>query len=168
MDYDIRLAVLSDAEILPKVKLEAWESVYRGIYPDSKFDNFDYQKNVNFFTDIINSDDKDLYVVIVDGNIVGYMEFGYPMRPYGNYEQEIGLFYIIGDYQRKGIGRDLFSLAYEMIKYKGYDKFFISCNKYNINAQEFYSKMGGVIEHIDEDNEDKSIPQVKFSYSIKK
>ena len=53
------------------------------------------------------------------------------------------------------------------IREKGVNEFFISCNKYNINGQKFYEKMGGKIINIDEDNIDKSIPQVKFHYDIK-
>ena len=69
-------------------------------------------------------------------------------------------------YQRKGIGKRLFNIAANKIKESGYNEFFICCNKYNINAQEFYKKMGGIIDEIDDENIDKSIPQVKFIYKI--
>ena len=45
MDYEIRLAVLSDARRLAEVKIACWETTYRGIYPDSKLDNYDIEKN---------------------------------------------------------------------------------------------------------------------------
>jgi hypothetical protein len=44
--------------------------------------------------------------------------------------------------------------------------FIVSCNKYNLGAQEFYKKMGGEIVHIDEDHRNKSRPQVKFLFNI--
>lgn len=44
---------------------------------------------------------------------------------------------------------------------------FVCCNKYNVPAQKFYERMGGSIIHIDDDNEDMSIPQIKFLYKIK-
>ena len=96
------------------------------------------------------------------------MSCGMPYRPYKDYKQEIGLLYLLKEYQKKGIGKELFNIAYNEIKENGYNEFFISCNKYNTNAQEFYKKMGGIIDKIDDDNLDKSIPQVKFIYKIKK
>lgn len=51
----------------------------------------------------------------------------------------------------------LFFLEYNEIKNKGYDKFFISCNKYNINARKFYEKMSGKLIAVDEDNDNKRI-----------
>ena len=131
MEYDIRLAVESDARRLAEVKIACWETTYRGIYPDDKLDNYDVDKNTEKFKNIIKNEDVDLYVVIVEGDIIGYMSCGVPIRPYGDYEQEIGLLYLLKEYRGQGIGRDLYELAREMIKMKGYDRFFISCNKYN-------------------------------------
>lgn len=167
MDYNVRLAVRDDASKLAKVKLAAWETTYRGIYPDNKFDNYDFEFNENKFKSIIEREDIDLYVVVADGDIVGYMSFGVPLRPYDKYEQEIGLLYLLKDYRGYGIGKSLFQLANEMIKVKGYDRFFISCNKYNENARKFYEAMGGILVCIDEDNVDMSLPQVKYHYDVK-
>ena len=69
MDYEIRLAVLSDARRLAEVKIACWETTYRGIYPDSKFDNYDIDKNIEKFENIINNEYIDLYVVVVNGDI---------------------------------------------------------------------------------------------------
>ena len=167
MDYIIRLANKNDCDELSKLKHTVWNETYRGIYSDEKIDNYDHKKYTDKFLGIINNPDVDLYVVEDNNKLVGYMDYGKPFRPYKDYNQEIGLLYLLKDYQRKGIGTKLFNMAYNKIKEKGYKEFFISCNKYNINAQEFYKKMGGEIIDIDEDNIDKSIPQVKFLYKIK-
>ena len=166
MDYDIRLAVLADARSLAEVKIACWETTYRGIYPDSKLDNYDIDKNTEKFENIINNEYIDLYVVIVGGEIVGYMSCGVPVRPYEDYEQEIGLLYLLKEYRGNRIGSELFDLATEVIAINGYDRFFISCNKYNEPARKFYEAMGGKLVHEDPDNEDKSIPQVKYHYNI--
>ena len=163
----IRKAIYEDCFTLSKLKKEIWETTYRGIYPDTKIDNYDYIENENRFKDFINDKTKELYVVVANNELVGYIEFGKPFRPFKNYKQEIGLFYIRQDYQKKGLGKKLFNLAYNSIKETGVDKFFISCHKYNVNARKFYEKMGGKIIYEDVDDlASDGIPQVKYEYVI--
>ena len=140
---------------------------YRGIYSDEKIDDFDYKKNSEKFLKIINNPNIDLYVVEDSGRLVGYMDCGAPYRPYKEFKQEIGLLYLLKEYQRKGIGKELFNLATNRIKENGYNEFFVCCNKYNLNAQEFYKKMGGIIDNIDDDDADKAVPQIVFKYKVK-
>ena len=166
MSYIIRIAKEEDFQALSELKKQVWNETYRGIYSDEKIDNYDYQKNSNKFLNIINNPDIELYVVEDNNKLVGYMDCGVPCRPYKDYKQEIGLLYLLKEYQRKGIGRELFNIAVNKIKENGYDEFFVCCNKYNTNAQEFYKKMGGIIDYIDEDNTDRSIPQIMFIYRL--
>lgn len=167
MEYEIRLATIEDCRELAQVKRKAWESTYRGIYPDDKIDNFDFSEQEKKFAEIISNESISLYVVL-DGNgaIIGYMSCGKPLRKFKDYEQEIGLLYLLAPYQGNGLGTRLFLLANANIKRNGYNEFFISCNKYNVKAQKFYEKMGGIKIHTDEDTEDKSIPQVKYHYNV--
>lgn len=95
------------------------------------------------------------------------MEVGTPIRKFNHYEQEIGLLYLRKSFQKRGIGRELFTLGYNEIKRKGYRQFFISCNKYNMNARKFYEKMGGKLIEEEEDKDDKRFVQVKYHYDIK-
>ena len=166
MEYIIRLATEKDCVELSRLKQRVWNETYRGIYSDEKIDNYDYEKNRIKFLDIVNNPNIELYVVEDNNKLVGYMDCGIPIRSYKNYQQEIGLLYLLKEYQRQGIGKELFNIGVNSIKSKGFNEFFISCNKYNVNAQTFYKKMGGVIDIVDDDNIDKSIPQVKFIYKI--
>ena len=167
MSYKVRLATEKDCDSLSKLKQLVWTETYRGIYDDSKIDNYDFEKNSTKFLNTINNPDIDLYVVEDNDKLVGYMSCGTPNWPYKDYKQEIGLLYLTKEYQRKVIGKELFNIGLNRIKEKGFDKFLVYCNKYNTNAQEFYKKMGGIVDNIDEDNDDKSIPQVTFLYKIK-
>lgn len=165
-NIDIRRATIADCHYLSLLKREIWETTYRGIYPDEKLDSYDYIKNEEKFKNFVLDQNRELYVAVDNDILIGYIEFGIPFRPFMNYTQEIGLFYIKKDYQKCGLGRRLFNLAVNYIKNTGADKFFISCHKYNFNAQKFYEKMGGTIVHIDKDSENNNIPQVKFEYKI--
>lgn len=167
MDYIIRLATNDDIKKLAVLKQQVWNETYRGIYSDETIDNFDYEKAERSFHNIINNDKISLYVVESNEELVGYMDVGTPIREFADYEQEIGLLYLIHNFQRRGIGKKLFNLGYNEIKNNNYKKFFISCNKYNINARKFYEKMGGHLIAEDEDNDNKRDVQVKYHYEIK-
>lgn len=162
----IRKAKYDDCHNLSLLKREIWETTYRGIYPDEKIDNYDFLSNEEKFKNFIDDKNRELYVVSDNKILVAYIEFGKPFRPFKNYKQEIGLFYIKKEYQKQGLGKQLFNLALDYIKSTGCDKFFISCHKYNLNAQEFYKKMGGHIVQIDDDNANSGLPQIKFEYII--
>ncbi len=163
----IRLATYEDCKKLPLLQLEIWETTFRGIYPDEKFDNFNFEIKQKKFESFIDSSFQQLYVVTDNGELVGYFEFGKPYRPFQDYTQEIGLLYLKKDYQKQGLGRKMFDIAVKHIKETGIDKFFISCNKFNLNAQNFYLKMGGRVVHIDEDDANDGVPQIKYEYLIK-
>ena len=166
MNYIIREAKESDVKELSHLKLDIWETCYRGIYPDEKFENYDFKKEEDKFKNIMLMDYETLLVVEDNNKLVAYVAFGYPIREYKDFKREIGLLYILKEYRHLGLGRELFNKAYESIKNEGYREFFISCNKYNTDARAFYEKMGGELIDIDEDNVDKSLPQVKYLYTI--
>ncbi|WP_099466594.1 GNAT family N-acetyltransferase [Konateibacter massiliensis] len=161
-----RLAKRDDRYLLAMLKKEVWNTTYRGIYPDEKINSYDILRNSLKFEEIINNPNINLYVAADNEQIVGYMSCGEPCRPFRNFKQEIGLLYLLKEYQRKGIGRTLFTIGKDIIKSNGNDEFFISVNKYNIDALNFYVSMGGKIIHIDEDKEDKSKVQIKLHYHV--
>lgn len=166
MDYKIRIATKNDVKNLAILKQKIWDQTFRGIYSDDIIDNFDYEETEETFIKIINNDKISLYVVESNNELVGFMDVGVPIRGFDNYEQEIGLLYLRKDFQRRGIGKELFTIGYNEIKSSGYSEFFISCNKYNMNARKFYEKMGGQLISVDEDNDNKRIVQVKYHYDV--
>lgn len=162
----IRLATLDDCSNLSRLKKDVWETTYRGLYPDDKIDNYNFDEHEKKFKNIILDDTKYLYVAETNNKLIAYIEFGLPMRPYKAYTQEIGLFYISKEYQKQGLGTKLFKLAYDNLKNSNENKFFISCHKYNFNAINFYKKMGGILIDTDDDDANDNCPQVKFHYDL--
>lgn len=160
----IRIATYKDCRDIAILKRSVWESTYRGIYPDEKLDKYDVDLNENKFKNMIKQQSQKLFVVLNECEIIGYMSCGKIMRPFHNHTHDIGLLYLSKEYHGKGIGFELFEFAKKELENQGAKKFIVSCNKYNISAQQFYKKMGGKIIKVDEDKEDKSIPQVKFYF----
>ena len=111
MEYSIRKATKNDVKNLAILKQKVWDETYRGIYSDDIIDNFDYEKSEESFQSLINNKDISFYVVESNEELVGYMDVGIPIRKFDNYEQEIGLLYLRKDFQKIGIGKELFVLG---------------------------------------------------------
>ena len=163
MDIKIVVATVDMCRDLAQVKRSVWETTYRGIYPDSKIDGFDIDKEAEKFERLVGRADINLYGIVAEDNLIGYMAWGKnPRYPDGD-SNEIVLLSILKDYQGKGIGGQVFEYAKGKLKDKG-DHFTLYCNKYNLPAQAFYEKMGCEVISVDDDHLDKSIPQIKYIY----
>jgi GNAT superfamily N-acetyltransferase len=144
-DIGYRLAEYKDCLDMAIVKKQIWNTTYRGIYPNESLDNFDIDRNVSTFEKIIDNPDIKLFVVLDRDKVIGFMDIGKPFRQYMNYNQELGLLYILKEYQRRGLGKLLMNVARETVKSNGYNEFLVSCNVSNVNGQKFYEAMDGVI-----------------------
>ncbi|ABX43490.1 GNAT family N-acetyltransferase [Lachnoclostridium phytofermentans] len=164
-EISYRLAEYKDCLDLAIVKKQVWNTTYRGIYSDESLDNFDVERNVNTFKKIIDNPNIKLFVTLDREKVIGFMDIGTPFKPYMDYKQELGLLYILKEYQRRGIGRLLMNVARDTVKANGYNEFIVSCNTENVNGQKFYEAMGGVIINI---NELKNITntEIKFKFEI--
>ena len=161
----IQKATLDMCCEIAEVKRQVWETTYRGIYPDGKLDNFSVEKETEKFRSIVNSADTNLYVAIVEDRIVGYMAYGKnPRYPDADCD-EIVLLSVLKEWQGQGIGKALFEFAKNQLQDMG-DHFILYCNKYNLPAQAFYKRMGCKVLSVDDDNSDRSIPQIKFIYAF--
>ena len=154
-----RKAVLEDCLELSILKGQVWNTTYKGIYPDEKLSGYDIAKNESIFQNIVCNPDIELFVALDNQKIVGLMTCGKPYRPFMDFQQEIGLLYILKEYQRKGIGKTFFEIAKNQVKGNGYTKFFLSVNSKNFDAQKFYEAMGGVTIYQDE-------VSIKYSYQF--
>lgn len=157
-----------DCEEIANLKLTVWKSTYIHIYLKERFENFNIEEQTEKFKKYI-SDSNGFFIIAKDkdkNKIVGYCYAGHFDKNFQKGTPEIILLYVLEEYQHKGIGREFFERCKQFFKSNKYNSFIISCNKYNYPAQVFYEKMGGKIIHIDEDDADKSLPQIKYFYNI--
>jgi len=144
-DISYRKATIEDCFPIAELKGIVWNTTYRGIYPDESLDGYDVGKNALIIQKIVNNPEIEIYVAEDKGKIVGFMTCGKPYKPFRHYEQEIGLLYILKEYQRQGIGRGFFDIARKQAKENGYKEFIVSVNRQNSNAIQFYRSMGGEV-----------------------
>lgn len=145
MPIRYRLAAPADCHALAALKGQVWQTTYRGIYPDASLDQYDVDHNRRILEGIVADPEICLYLAEEAGIPVGLMSCGRLFRPYPGFEQEVGLLYILKEYQRKGIGRGFLEIARCQAQAKGCDQFLVSVNSRNQPAIDFYLAMGGEI-----------------------
>ncbi len=144
-DIVYRKATIEDCYSIAELKGIVWNTTYKGIYPDEKLMNYDVNKNEQIMRNIVDNPKIEIYVATTDDKIVGFMTCGKPYKPFMHYEQEVGLLYILREYQKQGIGKCFFEIAQKQVKEAGYNEFVVAVNSQNTNAIQFYLAMGGKI-----------------------
>lgn len=140
-----RKAEIDDCLSIATLKGIVWNTTYRGIYLDKSLDNYNVLKNQKIFEQIVNNPEIEVFVATGMDKIVGFMTFGKPYKPFEDYQQEIGMLYILKEYQRQGIGKNFFDIARKQALQNGHSKFCVAVNKKNYDAQKFYFAMGGIL-----------------------
>lgn len=140
-----RKATIEDCYSIAELKGIVWNTTYKGIYPDEKLMNYDVSKNEQIIRNIVDNPEIEIYVATTDDKIVGFMTCGKPYKPFMHYEQEVGLLYILREYQKQGIGKCFFEIARKQVKETGCNEFVVAVNSQNTNAIQFYLAMGGKI-----------------------
>ena len=140
-----RKATVEDCYAIAALKGIVWNTTYKGIYSDEALNGYDVKKNEQILKSIVNNPEIEVYVATVYDRIVGFMTCGKPYKPFRHYEQEVGLLYILKEYQKQGIGKGFFEIARKQVKEAGYKEFMVGVNSQNVNAIQFYLAMGGEI-----------------------
>lgn len=149
-DIAYREATAEDCYAIAELKGIVWNTTYKGIYPDEALTGYDVKKNEQILQSIVNNSEIEIYVATDNDRIVGFMTCGKPYKPFRHYEQEVGLLYILKEYQKQGIGKGFFEIARKQVKEAGYSEFMVAVNSQNTNAIQFYLAMGGKIICSDE------------------
>lgn len=126
-----------DAELTARLKRAAWETTYRGIYPDELINGWDpaertERERTKFLTPGVTG-----WVIEADGEPCGFMFLRDGEAPY------IMALYLLKEYRGLGIGTHAFGLVREYCRTRGRARFTCSCNAYNSPALAFYASMGG-------------------------
>ena len=144
-----------------------WEQTYRGIYPDTMIDAYDFEHHLQRDRDLIASP-QHLYYLYMDGaSCIGYFSFGpYNYGSYKDFSLCLNSLYICEGYKGKGLGKQAFEILKSFAKEHGITKYFCGCNVHNPAAQGLYSHMGGMIGDISTGHENKSEDIIHFEFYL--
>lgn len=153
-------ATAADALTIIALRRRIWDTTYRGIYPDSMIDDFDWDWHKERELSRIHLPAYSVYLIRKDGRAIGYLTM--------HQADEIVLqsLYILSEYQRQGIGRIAFDFIKEYCKEQHAESFICQCVPDNLNARAFYERMGGKVIGEDLANEERWQNSVTYRFSL--
>ena len=169
MSVEFRRASPEDARLLAETRRRAWDTTYRGIYPDAMIDEYDLEAHTARDAARI-ADPANAVFLAMDGpECVGYFTYGpYTYGRYKDFALCLNSLYFLPGYRRMGLGRRAFAQLTEFCRERGIPKFFCGCNCHNLPAQAFYRAMGGVVGAVHGGHADRAEDQMYFEFQTVK
>jgi len=143
-NFIIRRATPEDIPQIAKVHVESWKKSFQGIAPQDYLDDLSIEKREKPFRENFAREDYEIFVAeTIDRKIVGFADFGKPeYRP--EFDRELYAFYLLQEFQRKGIGEKLFLTVAAHLSGKGVRSLYLQAIKIS-PYRKFYEKLGGTI-----------------------
>ena len=134
-------ATAADALTIIGLRRRIWDTTYRGIYPDSMIDDFDWAWHKEKELSRIHLPAYSVYLIQKDGRDIGYLT-------------------------RQGIGRIAFDFIKEYCKEQCAESFICQCVPDNLDARAFYERMGGKVIGEDLANEERWKNSITYRFSL--
>ena len=154
------LATEDDAKTIIELRQQIWTTTYRGFYPDSMIDDFDYAWHLEKELQRIRHPEYRVYRIVKKDCDIGYLT---------TRKTDVVMLqslYILEEHQHQGIGRMAFDFVKQYCRENGTDAFICHCLPENWNARKFYEKMGGTIAGEDMDNEESWMNSVIYRFVV--
>lgn len=150
-----------------KMRLQTRIETYSEIYPREWIEEFDVAASEERFRKIAADPDQRLCFIEVDGACAGYLCFGREMeKTMPENSVCINMLYLLGKYQRRGIGALAMEHVREFCRTLGRGSFYNGCNMHNENAMRFYRAMGGNIVAEFGGHENRALDQAVFEHFV--
>ena len=164
----IRKVKYEDIEQIVDINIKDWKKSYKGIIDECILEKLNRKEKIEKWRKHYNI--GNVIVAKKADNVLGYCRYESDAF-YENLDidSEIIALYVDCDVIRMGIGRKLVEYVMNDLKNKSKSKMIIWCLEKNINAINFYEKMGGKLIDIEKyfEIEGKRYKEVGYVYNIK-
>jgi GNAT superfamily N-acetyltransferase len=138
MSVEFRCARAEDARLLAETRRRAWDTTYRGIYPDAMIDEYDLEAHTALDAARIANPANAVFLAMDGAECVGYFTYGpYTYGRYKDFALCLNSLYFLPGYRRMGLGRRAFAQLTEFCRERGIPKFFCGCNCHNLPRRHF-------------------------------
>lgn len=138
-----RQARTEDIPQIARVHIESWQKSFAGIIPQEHLDKMSVENRIGKFTQAFaqNSFYQMFVAETSDKKIVGFADFG-KSHLTGLFDGQLYAIYFLPEFQRKGIGGNLFRLCQKEMAACGFRSMCLDTLKIS-PYRKFYEKMGG-------------------------
>jgi ribosomal protein S18 acetylase RimI-like enzyme len=168
----IREAELRDAAAMARVSVDSYRAAHRDQIPEASLMQFTYEESernwARAIRELSEADERQEYIYVaenVEGLLVGVAMGGPERSHHPLYMGEIYFLYLLPEYQRQGIGRQLVISVVERLVEQEMDSLLIRVLKANAPARRFYEALGGqLVPDVEEEFEDRGAVLVRVAY----
>lgn len=140
-----RRAIVEDAPALARVHVESWRKSFAGIAPQEFLDKMSVETREQRFREAFSTPGHKMFVAEdTNRGIIGFADFGPPGNSSSPFEAALYAIYLLQDYQRQGIGENLFRLCQREMIADGFNSMYLDALEAS-PYKKFYEKMGGRI-----------------------
>jgi ribosomal protein S18 acetylase RimI-like enzyme len=149
-DREIRRGTVADASKIARTHVASWHETYAGIVPDEMLAALSVSRRTvaweNILRDPSKHENSAVYVKEVGDTIVGFGACGeqrnIDLKNQG-YDGEIGSVYVLREFQKRGIGRDIMSALARDLVGRGLHGAALWVLRENTLARRFYEQCAG-------------------------
>ena len=148
----LREALPGDVSSIANVHVESWRRSFEGIAPDEYLKNLSVEKREKVFAGRLAENGYRLLAAESDEDgIIGFIDFGKPEFENFGYAGRIYSFYLLPEYQRRGVGTRLFRRCLDELRKEGYRSVCLDTLEMS-PYRAFYEKSGGRVVARDKHN----------------
>ncbi|MDQ6788019.1 MAG: 3-deoxy-manno-octulosonate cytidylyltransferase [Acidobacteriota bacterium] len=141
-DFSFRRANLNDLPAVAKVYVQTSQKSYQGIVPQPFLNNLPKEKD-DFWKEFFKNGYQIFIAENAKGEIVGFVDF--EEMPKGiPFDFKVNSLYVLPEYQRKGIGSELFALVVKELNVQGNNSMVLEALEVS-PFNSFYENRGGEI-----------------------
>lgn len=160
----IRVATLDDANALAGMHVASWRETYTGLLPDKLLSSLSVEARAAVWVKIMQEPVTEYSTVVYlaehAGSIVGFGSCGAQrtesLRGKG-YDGEISAIYVLREFQKRSIGRHLFSAMTSDLKRRAFNAAALWVLRDNLSARRFYERYGAEVVAEREDLRDGAV-----------
>ena len=127
------------------VHVRSWRESFAGLVPQSFLDKMSVEKRTAAFAAGFLDDSYKMYVAEnTEGVIVGFADCGESRESIEGYEAELFAIYLVPEYQRRGVGGELFKRVINALVRRGKRSMYLEALEVS-PYRSFYEQMGGQV-----------------------